>query len=110
MRTPVSRLERLLTRLVMGTIPGRLLLADLRLELRPDLDPVRIRRDVLGALEQTRVEDRLRNEDRRVVEDLLGHQLLRLVVWRGVGVGLRLFRLDIRLLDEVEERVGRDRV
>ena len=38
------------------------------------------------------------------------HELLRLVVRRGVGVRHRLLGLDRRLLDEVEERVGGDRV
>src|SRR2546430_13082787 len=106
MRTPVSRLERLLTRLVIGTVPsgGWLFLADLRLELRPDLDPVRIGRDVLLALEHPGAEDRLRDEDRRVVEDLLGDPLLPLVVRRGVGVPDRLLALDRGTLDEVDER------
>src|SRR5204862_5271941 len=106
MRTPVSRLERLLTRLVIGTVPsgGWLFLADLRLDLRPDLDPVRIGRDVLRALEHPGVEDRLRDEDRRVVEDLLGDQLLRLVVRRGVGVRARLLGLERASLDDVGGR------
>src|SRR5258705_13164109 len=110
-RTPVSRLERLLTRVSISRAPGEaLLLADLRLELGPDVHPVLVRRDVLGALEQARVEDRLGHEDRWIVQNLLGNELLRLVVRRGVGVRDRFLGLDRRLLDEVEEGMGGDRM
>ena len=77
--------------------------ADVRDELFPDLDPEGIRRHVGRTFELG--DDLVGREHPRIREDRRVDVLLRFVVRRRVVVDVRFLALDLRLMDEVQERV-----
>src|SRR3954453_2274614 len=83
-------------------------LPDLRLELFPDVGPLLDARVVLLRLELG--QHLVGHEDRRVGEHLRVDVLLCGVIRRRVLVGLRLQRLLLRLVDEIDPRVRGDGV